>query len=958
MTEQSIGTARLDVVVGTDGLSAGIGTVQNSIRGLNADSQKQFDAMTKAQQRLAMGYVTTAQNAGKTREEIRALSAEMKIGGPLGKQLADNLRAAGQASQGLTKAFSGTNKTARELQFAMRGLPAQVTDIVTSLASGQRPLMVLLQQGGQLKDMFGGIGPAARAMGGAVMGLVNPFTIAAAAIVGVGLAFKQATDQSDAFNRALILSGNTADITSEQLRGMAAELDGTTGSTANKASAALAQVAATGKFTADQIALISEAALNLEDATGRAIENTVKEFAELKRDPVDAILKLNDAMGDGTNVTNFLTDAQIRAIEKFKEQGREAEAAALAVEAYADAINERSGQVIQELSSWAKLWRDIRHGAGEAGEAIANATRGASNFFAQSARNLLPFRAPEPELAPIHIGFKTGVNSTDLKARREAEKEFGRLVESNLSKQEKLETEIAKIRELGKKAGKDELEIQRQINQARARYNESLPKGRKGDGGIEAANSRAAIQALEDQLKKEQGLIQNQTRLLEANYAARNITAEKYYAEQKRLAQENNAAQIKALEGEIAALNARSLKGKDSINNARELAEKEALLAKVRADGATALEVLNIQEAAQIKQRQQANLAYSDALEQSKEALKAELDSQVLRISVGEREFEIRSRIIQLYRDEAKELLNLARQRDAGEIDQATYDLRAQQLKKAIAEEVKIVKDGYDAMAAAQANWQNGALKAFADYQDAANDVAGQTYSIFSNAISGLEDVFVDFFTKGKADWKGFFDAIAEDITRFVVRQQLSKLAAKFIPGMGEQGQGESAAALSGAAASLAASSAPLYGAAAALSASAAALAAAGAGSAAGGDSGGSTGSWLSLLGSFITSANADGNAFQGGNVVPFANGGIVQRPTLFPMRNGTGLMGEAGPEAILPLKRGPDGKLGVQLNGGNSNTTLNQTFVVQGTPDRRTREQMARSSGREARRGMARTGG
>lgn len=64
---------------------------------------------------------------------------------------------------------------------------------------------------------------------------------------------------------------------------------------------------------------------------------------------------------------------------------------------------------------------------------------------------------------------------------------------------------------------------------------------------------------------------------------------------------------------------------------------------------------------------------------------------------------------------------------------------------------------------------------------------------------------------------------------------------------------------------------------------------------------------------------NANGNAFDRGNVIPFASGGIVDRPTLFPMANGAGLMGEAGPEAIMPLKRGADGKLGVASSGGKS---------------------------------------
>ncbi|EAQ05239.1 putative phage tail minor protein [Yoonia vestfoldensis SKA53] len=61
----------------------------------------------------------------------------------------------------------------------------------------------------------------------------------------------------------------------------------------------------------------------------------------------------------------------------------------------------------------------------------------------------------------------------------------------------------------------------------------------------------------------------------------------------------------------------------------------------------------------------------------------------------------------------------------------------------------------------------------------------------------------------------------------------------------------------------------------------------------------------------------ADGAPFSQGRVMPFAKGGIVSSPTTFPMRGGTGLMGEAGPEAIMPLARGPDGRLGVRGGGG-----------------------------------------
>lgn len=97
----------------------------------------------------------------------------------------------------------------------------------------------------------------------------------------------------------------------------------------------------------------------------------------------------------------------------------------------------------------------------------------------------------------------------------------------------------------------------------------------------------------------------------------------------------------------------------------------------------------------------------------------------------------------------------------------------------------------------------------------------------------------------------------------------------------------------------------------------------------------------------------ANGGAFSQGRVMPFAKGGVVSSPTGFPMRGGMGLMGEAGPEAIMPLTRGPDGRLGVQAGGGRSvNVVMNIT-----TPDiqgfQRSQSQVAAQVSRALARGQ-----
>jgi len=90
----------------------------------------------------------------------------------------------------------------------------------------------------------------------------------------------------------------------------------------------------------------------------------------------------------------------------------------------------------------------------------------------------------------------------------------------------------------------------------------------------------------------------------------------------------------------------------------------------------------------------------------------------------------------------------------------------------------------------------------------------------------------------------------------------------------------------------------------------------------------------------------ANGGAFYGGNVIPFANGGVVGHPTNFGMSGGrTGLMGEAGPEAIMPLKRGKNGKLGVQAEGGAGDVIIHQNFNFQANGDESVKKIIAQAA-------------
>lgn len=101
-------------------------------------------------------------------------------------------------------------------------------------------------------------------------------------------------------------------------------------------------------------------------------------------------------------------------------------------------------------------------------------------------------------------------------------------------------------------------------------------------------------------------------------------------------------------------------------------------------------------------------------------------------------------------------------------------------------------------------------------------------------------------------------------------------------------------------------------------------------------------------------SANAHGNAFSQGRVQPFASGGVVATPTFFPMQRGVGLMGERGPEAILPLARGADGRLGVAASGGGQATSITVNIATSDAESfRRSEAQVSAALARAVARGQ-----
>ncbi|HGS7393584.1 TPA: phage tail length tape measure family protein [Klebsiella pneumoniae] len=261
-----------------------------------------------------------------------------------------------------------TGQSAAQTAFAMRMIPAQMTDIIVGLSTGQSPFMVLMQQGGQLKDMFGGIGPAIKGVGTYVMGLVNPFTLAAAAVGFLGLAYYKGTQEQDEFYKSLVLTGNLVGKTSGQLADIAASAGIAADSTTGKAASTLNQLVSSGKVAGDSLERVTIAIVKISDATGIATEKLVSDFNDLAADPVAAITKLNDQF-------HFLTLATYNQIKALQDEGNQQDAARVATDAYANAMQQRANDIHQNLGLLESAWDSLGKTAKGAWDAMLNIGR-------------------------------------------------------------------------------------------------------------------------------------------------------------------------------------------------------------------------------------------------------------------------------------------------------------------------------------------------------------------------------------------------------------------------------------------------------------------------------------------------------------------------------------------------------------------------------------------------------
>lgn len=774
----------------------------------------------------------------------------------------------GEFDEGLRRTGTSSNQTEQ----ALRQLPAQFTDIFTSLAGGQNPLMVLIQQGGQIKDSFGGVeetfdalkakflslfsggadaaglgaslydvatsskevaetaseageglsdlaeqtntaaeaagnaktaidavGPSVSSASVSFWAIAGSLAAAAAAIGVVIYGYSQGSKEADEFNKSLILTGNYAGTSASALGDMARRVSDANGTT-GQAAEVLAQLAGNGKLASASFEQIANAAVAMEDATGKSMDATVAEFVKIAEDPVKAAKELNDQY-------NFLTASVYSQIVALKEQGDTIGATRLLTDTYADTINERTTEITDNLGLIESAWKGIKDGAAGAIDSILNIGRvttvaaqiadidrriamtqaGGFGLFANRERSLAILR-DERVFLEDKLKAEADIAQYDAdqaKSQRDAISAMARvdtLTKSSWSNEQKRAEEISKYRKDLDAIRKEDPNdarlapdlVAKNISSIKDKFKD--PKTRAGEVDLtsfnDQKNSLNAILAEYKNFEKE----------LDAAQKAGLISQESYAAQRAAIIEQQKAEVTNAYEAEIRALEdakgSSSTSAQQRIQLDQKIADARAAMVKAQKDADTELSVLASNEQGRLKKQAMAVQTYTSALDQQVKALRLQGQRSAEGLGLGDRQRGLQDQQNGITDRINQQKLDLANQYGDGSrgmsLDEYNQKLAALDKTQRDLQETAIAN--YNDMTAAQGSWSAGASSAFQNYLESARDVAGQTKSLFTNTFSSMEDAVANFAISGKLSFADFTKSILADMARIATQQAASGL--------------------------------------------------------------------------------------------------------------------------------------------------------------------------------------
>lgn len=683
--------------------------------------------------------------------------------------------------------------SAGQYRQAIRSLPAQFTDIATSIAGGMPLWMVLMQQGGQISDSFGGVGNLFQIIKEELLGIkssadeseeslsenanalaenaehsrgflsaLTPVRLAMGGLVGglalLAFAWYKGSSEASEFNKQLILTGNYAGKTTGQLSDLARKISETAGVTTGNAAATLAKVVGSGQFRGNQLEYITTTAAAMEDAVGQSVDKTLANFKKLYDSPSQASEELNRQL-------HYLSAAQFQYISALERRGDKEAAGEVAAKEYSAAEQQRSQQVLDNLGlidrlvrgvtdTWGAYW-DAALGIGRQQTAsdqlesvrariknLTDSTRpgvfgmGNTGDGGATDRELASLRQKEVELAFI-IRSQEGYNEAQAESRKlnddgvKAQGVLNRYLEAGTSKAQK-RTDAE--RELNKAIT---------TNAELVKKTQFLPEGQrvKPLSKAEIAQARKGIEELYKDPKTP--------------------SAKGYTAPAGDKAEEKAQAELLTLQAQL-----KTLEQHTSVND---------IISKQRQDlWQTENQFTVLQEAAgrrQLTAQEKSLLAHKEETLEYKRQL-ADLGDKVAQ---QQKLNQLADQAAKFHQQQSAARAGIQAQSEGVSSRQAGRESTLKRLSEAYsfnpAEQRKVLEDQRATFAeedALRANWLAGAKQGWAEYQDSATNVFSSVQQISQATFSGLAGQLTSLTTTGKASFRDFTSSILKMIVSVI----------------------------------------------------------------------------------------------------------------------------------------------------------------------------------------------
>ncbi|ELB7897198.1 phage tail tape measure protein [Citrobacter freundii] len=705
-------------------------------------------------------------NSSKFNEQMEYVKRQFKQTGDAANDSALKVQ------QSFTRQESAAKKagiSVGQYNAAMRMLPAQFTDIATQLAGGQSPWLILLQQGGQVKDSFGGIIPTFRALLGTISPVMVGVGALAAATGAVVYAWYQGSSTLSDFNKTLVLSGNTAGLTSNRMLVLAKSGE-QAGLTFNQTSSALMELVNAGVRAGARFDEMSQAVAKFTDASGVPVDKVAAAFGKLTNDPTSGLIAMAQQFHN-------VTAEQIAYVAQLQRAGDEAGALQAANDAATNGFREQTKSLRDNMGSI---------------ETAADSLKRAFKSMWDAALDIGRPDTTQEMVAKAEAAFKRADEIWNLRKGDGYVNDDARASYWNDRESARLALEMAQQQASVAKATEDNAAREAVIESDRQKY---------------AAQAQAAYSKTESALdkftakQKEYNQAIKDGRILQADYNILMAAAKKEYDDSLKKPKKPSAVKTPAGVKSVDTASAQTLELEaqlrtlqehksitDTISQQRQELWKQQSRFSVLEEAAkkralTADEKSVLANKDEVLARAEVNARLGDQIVTQERLNRLQDSSQKYVTQIGEK-------TRALVAGGSMSSRGAQRQNEEAQLRQGWMNSGGTDTDQGYQNELDALKKYYAAQDELRGNWQAGAKSAWADYADSAADAYGSMKSAASATFDGISQNMADMLTTGKANWADFTRSTLSMLTQILMKQAMAGLVSSATSALGFAGGG------------------------------------------------------------------------------------------------------------------------------------------------------------------------